>query len=177
MGLTQEATASQKKMKSWTGKQEGACWLIGFIKTTFQTHIKRGAAAFPHSLSIQCRHDINRNENQSCNQLIFFFLPLTVSHFALSVCVKPVTGPLVITNSHVTHPTRNLFFVAAPDLIMATSSSNSRYHVQTHLHHPCWVHTDHHTDSPEGRVLLLVISDVSQRCAPGRRNEDRQRAC
>lgn len=36
----------------------------------------------------------------------------------------------------------------------------------THLHDTGGVDADHHADSPEGRVLLLVVSDVSQRRAP-----------
>lgn len=44
-----------------------------------------------------------------------------------------------------------------------------------YLHDTCGVHADHHADSPEGRVLLLIVSDVSQRRAPVRGNDEERR--
>lgn len=38
--------------------------------------------------------------------------------------------------------------------------------LMSHLHHTSWVHTDHHANPTEGRVLLLVVSDVPQRRTP-----------
>ena len=29
-----------------------------------------------------------------------------------------------------------------------------------------WVHSNHETHTPEGRILLLIVTDVSQRGAP-----------
>lgn len=114
LGLTQEATASQKKMKSWTGKQEGACWLIWFIKTTFRTHSNQmwrcSISSFPFSEATAFFGMTNWNENKSCSQF-FFFLLLTVSHLTFFLFVwNPWQVPLMITNSHATHPTRKLFF-------------------------------------------------------------------
>lgn len=39
------------------------------------------------------------------------------------------------------------------------------------LDHSGGVHTDHVTDASEGRVFLLVVTDVAQRDAPKQRNE------
>lgn len=36
----------------------------------------------------------------------------------------------------------------------------------SHLHHTSRVHTNHHANPTEGRVFLLIVSDVAQRCAP-----------
>lgn len=41
-------------------------------------------------------------------------------------------------------------------------SQNSR----SHLHHTYRIHADHHANPAEGRVLLLVVSNVAQRRAP-----------
>lgn len=35
-----------------------------------------------------------------------------------------------------------------------------------HLHHASWVHANHHANPAEGRVFLLVVSDVPQRRTP-----------
>lgn len=40
----------------------------------------------------------------------------------------------------------------------------------SHLHHASRVHTDHHANPTEGRVFLLIVSDVAQRCAPAASN-------
>lgn len=40
-----------------------------------------------------------------------------------------------------------------------------------HLHNTSWVYTDHSANASECRVFLLIVSYISQRCAPGERNK------
>lgn len=36
----------------------------------------------------------------------------------------------------------------------------------SHLHHSSRVHPNHHANPTEGRVFLLIVSDIAQRRAP-----------
>ena len=39
------------------------------------------------------------------------------------------------------------------------------------LHYTAWVDADHGTDATECRVLLVIVTNVSQRCTPGTREQ------
>lgn len=39
-----------------------------------------------------------------------------------------------------------------------------------YLHHSCWVDANHYTNPSKSRVFFLIISDVSERCAPRNQN-------